>query len=108
MAGALAAGWAAVGIGTRFVAAEEADARPRYGEALLAASSEDSVRTEAFSVMEPNALQQAVRLHQRRSRSHQGDGVGELGMSAVRMPLPRFAVPAATRDEWHHRGDGDL
>ena len=42
---------AGVGIGTRFVAAEEADAHPCYVEALVAASSEDTVLTEAFAVM---------------------------------------------------------
>ena len=46
---ALAAGAGAVRVGTRFIAAEEADAHPDYVAAILAASGDDTVLTEAFS-----------------------------------------------------------
>jgi len=44
----LAAGAAAVRVGTRFVAAQEADAHPDYVARLIAASEDDTVLTEAF------------------------------------------------------------
>jgi nitronate monooxygenase len=49
MAAALVAGVDGVRIGTRFVAALETGAHPTYVAALIAASAEDTVYTEAFS-----------------------------------------------------------
>ncbi len=49
MAAALAAGAAAVRVGTRFVAAVESAAHPQYKQALVQARPEDTVLTEAFS-----------------------------------------------------------
>ena len=49
-AAALAAGAAGVRVGTRFVAAAEADVHPRYAAALVRARAQDTVYTEAFSV----------------------------------------------------------
>ena len=45
---ALAAGAAAVVMGTRFVASDESDAHPRYKQRLLAAEGRDTVLTELF------------------------------------------------------------
>src|SRR5439155_481781 len=49
MAASLAAGAAAVRVGTRFVAATEAEAHPAYLEKLIAAEAKDTVLTETFS-----------------------------------------------------------
>lgn len=49
VAAALAAGAAGVRVGTRFVAAVETRADPRYVEALAAAHAEDTVLTDRFS-----------------------------------------------------------
>jgi nitronate monooxygenase len=61
MAAALAAGASGVRIGTRFVAAAEADAHPVYVERLIASRSEDTVYTEAFSTNWPNAPHRVLR-----------------------------------------------
>jgi NAD(P)H-dependent flavin oxidoreductase YrpB (nitropropane dioxygenase family) len=57
----LAAGAAGVAVGTRFVAAEESDAHPRYVERLIAASREDTVLTECFAADWPNAPHRVLR-----------------------------------------------
>jgi nitronate monooxygenase len=55
MAAALAAGAAAVRIGTRFLATTESGAHPEYVAALLAAGPGDTVMTKAFSIGWPDA-----------------------------------------------------
>jgi NAD(P)H-dependent flavin oxidoreductase YrpB (nitropropane dioxygenase family) len=57
----LAAGAAAVRVGTRFVAAREADAHPDYVARLIAASQRDTVLTEAFGNGWPNAPHRVLR-----------------------------------------------
>ena len=52
---ALAAGADAVRVGTRFLAATEADVHPEYLAALVAAGGDDTTITEAFSGGWPNA-----------------------------------------------------
>jgi NAD(P)H-dependent flavin oxidoreductase YrpB (nitropropane dioxygenase family) len=52
---ALALGADAVRVGTRFLAAAEADAHPRYVDALVAAGPDDTVVTQTFSVGWPDA-----------------------------------------------------
>ena len=49
LAAALALGAAAVWVGTRFVAAEEAAVGPRHQQAVVNTSSDDTVRTTIFS-----------------------------------------------------------
>jgi NAD(P)H-dependent flavin oxidoreductase YrpB (nitropropane dioxygenase family) len=55
MAAALKAGADAVRIGTRFLAAEEADVHPDYLEALVRADADDTVLTETFAFAWPDA-----------------------------------------------------
>jgi NAD(P)H-dependent flavin oxidoreductase YrpB (nitropropane dioxygenase family) len=57
----LAAGAAAVRVGTRFLASEEADAHPDYVAALIAASKQDTVLTESFAAGWPNAPHRVLR-----------------------------------------------
>jgi NAD(P)H-dependent flavin oxidoreductase YrpB (nitropropane dioxygenase family) len=52
---ALALGADAVRVGTRFLAAAEADAHPRYVDALVAAGPDDTIVTQTFSVGWPDA-----------------------------------------------------
>jgi nitronate monooxygenase len=61
VAALLAAGAAAVRVGTRFVVAEEADAHPAYVEMLIAASRQDTVLTECFGIGWPNAPHRVLR-----------------------------------------------
>jgi NAD(P)H-dependent flavin oxidoreductase YrpB (nitropropane dioxygenase family) len=96
MAAALAAGADAVRVGTRFVVADEADAHPRYQDALIAAGSGDTVLTEAFSVMWPHAPHRVLRSAVEAARAHPGEQVGEMLLGGERLPLPRFAVPTPT------------
>ncbi len=98
MAAALAAGAAAVRVGTRFVAALESGAHPRYVEALLAARAEDTVVTEAFSAMWPNAPHRVLRSCIAAAEAFPGEMVGEVVMGEARLPIPRFAVPTPTRE----------
>jgi NAD(P)H-dependent flavin oxidoreductase YrpB (nitropropane dioxygenase family) len=61
MAAAMLAGADGVRIGTRFVATLEADAHPRYQDALIAAGPDDTELTEAFSGGWPNAPHRVLR-----------------------------------------------
>jgi NAD(P)H-dependent flavin oxidoreductase YrpB (nitropropane dioxygenase family) len=97
MAAALAAGAAAVRVGTRFLAADETDAHPVYVDSLIKAGSGDTVLTDTFSVMWPDAPHRVLRSCVEAAESFEGDVIGEMAMGEQRMPLPRFAVPAPTR-----------
>jgi NAD(P)H-dependent flavin oxidoreductase YrpB (nitropropane dioxygenase family) len=57
----LDSGAAAVRVGTRFLAAEEADAHPEYVKRLIAASASDTVLTEGFGVGWPDAPHRVLR-----------------------------------------------
>jgi NAD(P)H-dependent flavin oxidoreductase YrpB (nitropropane dioxygenase family) len=76
MAAALAAGAAGVRVGTRFVAAEEANAHPLYFRALIAARPEDTVYTEAFSYGWEHAPHRVLRSCVEAAEAFQGDIVG--------------------------------
>jgi nitronate monooxygenase len=58
---ALAAGAAAVVMGTRFVASDECDAHPRYKARLLEAQARDTVLTELFDVGWPASRHRVIR-----------------------------------------------
>jgi NAD(P)H-dependent flavin oxidoreductase YrpB (nitropropane dioxygenase family) len=76
MAAALAAGAAGVRIGTRFVAAEEANAHPLYIQALIAAHPGDSVYTEMFSYGWEHAPHRVLRSSVEAAEAFQGEIVG--------------------------------
>src|SRR5262245_61227055 len=97
MAAALAAGADAVRVGTRFVAADEADAHPDYVAALVGAGAEDTVLTERFAVMWPDAPHRVLRSAVAAAEASRDDVVGEMDMLGVRQPVPRFSVPCPTR-----------
>jgi len=94
MAAALAAGAAAVRVGTRFLVADETDAHPAYVDAIIRAGPEDTALTDRFSVMWPDAPHRVLRSCIEAAESFQGDVVGEMAVGEQRMPLSRFAVPA--------------
>ena len=96
-AAALAAGAAGVRVGTRFVAATECDAHPEYVAALVAAGAEDTVLTERFSVMWPDAPHRVLRSAVAAAETCPNDVVGEMELGGSRQPLPRFAVACPTR-----------
>ncbi len=94
MAAALAAGASAVRVGTRFVAAAESEAHPRYVEKLIAAEAKDTVLTEGFSGNWPNAPHRVLRASLAAMRRAREDVLGE----QVRVWEPSVRIPV-------HRGD---
>jgi NAD(P)H-dependent flavin oxidoreductase YrpB (nitropropane dioxygenase family) len=99
MAAALAAGAAAVRMGTRFIATEESSAHDVWKQGVIDAAAADTVLTDAFSVLWPNGpephrvLRSALAAAQRTD----ADVVAELPLGAGSMPVPRFAAVAPTR-----------
>jgi nitronate monooxygenase len=98
LAAVLAAGADGVRIGTRFVAAEEAEAHPRYVEALIAARPTDTLRSDTFALDFPGAPHRALRSSIAAVEAFQGDVVGEvLSPSGDRVPVRRFQKLTITR-----------
>jgi nitronate monooxygenase len=77
MAAAMAAGADGVRVGTRFIAAEEAEAHPEYIDALIAASPNDTVYGDLFMRDHPGAPQRALRSAAEAVQRFEGDIVGE-------------------------------
>ena len=96
-AAALAAGADAVRVGTRFVATHEADTHPYYADALVRARAEDTVLTEAFSVMWPDAPHRVLQSCVDKADALDNDAVGEVDIGGTTMPVPRLSVLAPTR-----------
>ena len=99
LAAVLAAGADGARIGTRFVAAEEAEAHPRYVEALIAATPMDTVRSDTFALDYPGAPHRALRSSVEAVQAFQGDVVGELvdPTDGARVPVRRFQKLTITR-----------
>jgi NAD(P)H-dependent flavin oxidoreductase YrpB (nitropropane dioxygenase family) len=92
IAAVLGAGAAGVRMGTRFIAATEANAHPDYVKALIAARAEDSVRTNKFHVKcalcpsTHGVLRQAIEA----ADSFRGDYVAEIEVDGGREQIERF------------------
>ena len=99
LAAVLAAGADGARIGTRFVAAEEAEAHPRYVEALIAARPTDTVRSDTFALDYPGAPHRALRSSVEAVEAFQGDVVGEVvdPTDGDRVPVRRFQKLTITR-----------
>jgi NAD(P)H-dependent flavin oxidoreductase YrpB (nitropropane dioxygenase family) len=92
LAAALAAGADGVRVGTRFIAAKEAGAHPRYVQALIRAEAKDTIYTDAFSIGWPDAPHRVLRSSLQAARAFQGEFVAE-GLdeeTGERYPIPRF------------------
>jgi nitronate monooxygenase len=90
----LEAGAAAVRVGTRFVAAEEADAHPDYAARLIAASQQDTVLTDAFGNGWPDAPHRVLRSALESAERFEGPVVATVGGGDIGVFSPR----SATRD----------
>lgn len=101
VAAALAAGADGVRVGTRFVAAAEADAHPLYVDALLAARGEDAVYTEAFSGLWP-VPHRVLRSCITAAEGLADETIGEATIGGSRMAIPRFSAPPPGRDMTGH------
>ena len=100
MAASLAAGAAAVRVGTRFAAAEEAGAHPVYQRALVKSEAEDTIFTEAFGTGWPNAPHRVTRSSVEAAQAFQGEEVGQryLKSSDEWAPVLRFQPIAVTKE----------
>jgi NAD(P)H-dependent flavin oxidoreductase YrpB (nitropropane dioxygenase family) len=92
VAAALAAGADGVRVGTRFVGAAEAEAHPKYVNALIAAKAQDTIYTEAFSTGWPNAPHRVLRACVQAAETFQGEVVGEAHPLYIggQKPIRRF------------------
>lgn len=86
----LAAGADAVRVGTRFLAADEAETHPVYLEQLIAAGPHDTVLTDEFSTGIPRSNARVLRSCLEAARAHDAEYVGEMTVGGVRMQAPRF------------------
>jgi NAD(P)H-dependent flavin oxidoreductase YrpB (nitropropane dioxygenase family) len=92
IAAVLIAGAAGVRMGTRFIAAEESNAHPDYVKAVIAARSEDAVRTSKFHVECPlcpsthGVLRQAIEA----ADAIQEKYVAEIELDGERHQIERF------------------
>jgi nitronate monooxygenase len=91
-----AAGADAVRIGTLLCATHEADVHPEYLQALLAAHAEDTVLTETFSTMWPDAPHRVLRSCIEVAEATEQDVIGEARMGEITVPIPRLAPMAPT------------
>lgn len=99
MAAALAAGAAAVRVGTRFIAAEEAAAHPVWLNALFHARAQDTVYTEAFGANWPNAPHRVLRDSLEAASRFEGDVVAEWTSpySGMKRVVRKFEASSAPR-----------
>lgn len=93
VAAALAAGADAVRMGTRFLATSESNAHPAYIEAILNASAEDTIYTEAFSGLLPPHLpgSRVLRSAVAAAGALPDGPVGETEMGTQRVAVARFS-----------------
>lgn len=97
MAAALAAGADGVRVGTRFVAAVESAAHPRYKELLQRAGPADTVLTEAFSANWPHAPHRALRSAVAAAQAFVGEYTATAEPFGEPVQIPRLATPCPTR-----------
>jgi nitronate monooxygenase len=96
---AIALGADAVRVGTRFVATRESYAHRAYIDALVSATSEDSVLTETFGVGWPDAPHRVLQSAIDAAGSAHDDVVGRAVVTGGKaVPVPRFGVSSPTRD----------
>ena len=79
------------------MAATESAVHPLYKEALVKTGAEDTVFTEAFSVMRPGALHRVLRSCVKAAEACQEEFVGETQVAGSKLSLPRFSTPTPTR-----------
>jgi NAD(P)H-dependent flavin oxidoreductase YrpB (nitropropane dioxygenase family) len=99
MAAALSAGADAVRVGTRFVAASESPAHPRYVAALIGAEAEDTLLSETFSVGWPDAPHRVLRSAAEKALAYDQPVVGESAPPwdpSTRAPIARLSSHTPT------------
>ncbi len=103
VAAVLAAGAAGARVGTRFLAAREADVHPVYLDALVNGEPQDTVLTTTFSVFWPDAPHRVLRPCVDAATGSPDDPVGEMQLSdGTVVPVPRLAPPSPGRGSRGH------
>ena len=99
MAAVMAAGADGVRVGTRFVAADEAEAHPDYVAAVIAAQPEDTVYGDTFAHEFPGLPHRALRSSAEAALAFDGEVVGERFRPPYgdRVPVHRFEKMVITR-----------
>jgi len=98
LAAVLAAGAGGARMGTRFLAAREANVHPRYLEQILAANAEDTVLTEVFSAGWPNAPHRVLRRSVEAAAALGSGAVGTMPTPQGPFEIPCFGVVSPTRE----------
>jgi NAD(P)H-dependent flavin oxidoreductase YrpB (nitropropane dioxygenase family) len=99
VAAALAAGADGVRVGTRFIAATESDAHPKWVQAVLDARAEDAVVSSLFNVGLPEpgphrVLRSSIEAAQALTDEH----AGVVRLAGAEIPVPRFGAQPPTRE----------
>ena len=94
---AMAAGASAVRVGTRFLAAVEADVHPEYLARLIDAHAGDTTLGTTFSAMWPDAPHRALSSAVEAADAAEGDTVGEISFDGVTLPMARYSVLPPSR-----------
>jgi nitronate monooxygenase len=101
----LAAGAAAVRIGTRLLATEESDAHPLYKQAVIDAGADDSVLTDVYSVMWPSDDHPPHRVLKRSVAAAEDladEVAGEMVVGGTTVKIPKYAVPPPSASATGH------
>jgi NAD(P)H-dependent flavin oxidoreductase YrpB (nitropropane dioxygenase family) len=99
VAAALAAGADGVRVGTRFIAAAESDAHPAWVRAVIDASAEEAVVSEAFNVGLPEpGPHRVLRSSIEAAEALTDDQAGVVRLAGAEIPVPRFGAQPPTRD----------
>ena len=100
VAAALAAGASGVRVGTRFIAAAESDAHPDWVAAVLDASAEEAVVSEAFNagLVPPGPHRVLRRAIDAAEALPEDRPAALLRMAGAEIPVPRFGPQPPTRD----------
>jgi nitronate monooxygenase len=99
VAAAFAAGADGVRVGTRFIAAAEADAHPMWVDAVIEASAGDAVVSTAFNAGMPQpGPHRVLRRSIEAAEALTTDEAGVMRMAGVEVPVARFAPQPPTRE----------
>ena len=97
LAQVLKAGAAGARMGTRFIAAKESGAHPKYIDAVINAKEGDTSLTETFSVEWPHAHHRVLKSCVQEANSFEGDIVGERELAGEKKPISKKSITLPTK-----------
>jgi nitronate monooxygenase len=99
VAAAFGAGADGVRVGTRFIAATESDAHPRWVQAVIEASATDAVVSDAFNVGLPKpGPHRVLRRSIEAADTLTDDQAGVVRLAGAEISVPRFGAQPPTRE----------